>query len=137
MVKLEKAQAMSNLSKILHADDCADIRELTKMSLEILGGFKLLQCTNGQETLDQAEKFNPDLILMDVMMPVKDGPTAVRKLRQISVFSDTPVVFMTAKASSVDVERLKDEFKADVITKPFDPTALPDQLRSIWEKLAI
>lgn len=123
---------MAELRRILHAEDDEDIRVIAQMSLEALGGFELLQCENGAQALARAPDFAPDMFLMDVMMPEMDGPDAVRRLKETPEFAATPVVFVTAKASMADIGQLRSEFMAHVITKPFDPTALPDLLRSIW-----
>jgi len=125
---------MAELKRILHAEDEADIREIARMSLEMVGGFELLQCGTGEEVIRCAPDFKPDMLLMDVMMPGMDGQEAVRKLRQLEDFPDIPVVFVTAKASKVNVDYLRTEFEAEVITKPFDPILLPDQLRELWKK---
>ncbi|EAP77577.1 two-component response regulator [Roseovarius nubinhibens ISM] len=121
--------------KILHAEDDPDIREIARMSLEMIGGFEILQCASGEEVLKAANDFAPDMFLMDVMMPGMDGRESVRQLRQSANFAETPVVFVTAKASNVDVDQLKEEFEAAVITKPFDPITLPDQLKEIWSRM--
>ena len=127
---------MSDLKKILHAEDDPDIREIAMMSLEMLGGFELLQCGNGQEAVSQAKLFAPDMFLMDVMMPVMGGVDAVNELRRLPEFEQTPVIFVTAKASDGEVENLKKIHKADVITKPFDPTTLPEEIVCIWKRLS-
>ena len=121
--------------KILHAEDDPDIREIARMSLEMIGGFEILQCASGEEVLKAANDFAPDMFLMDVMMPGMDGRESVRQLRQSANFAETPVVFVTAKASNVDVDQLKEEFEAAVITKPFDPITLLDQLKEIWSRM--
>lgn len=135
ILPFQPVKSMVELRKILHAEDDADIREIAKMSLEMIGGFELLQCRNGEEAVRQAEAFGPDLFLMDVMMPDLDGREAMRRLRASGAFDATPVVFVTAKASTTDVEQLKDDFGAMVITKPFDPITLPDELRRIWQQM--
>jgi len=123
---------MSELRKILHAEDDPDIREIAKISLEMIGEFELLQCNDGFEAIKKAEFFAPDMLLMDVMMPGLDGPDAVEKLRRNTAFEKTPVVFVTAKATKDEVGLLEERFSAKVITKPFDPVSLPEQLRDLW-----
>ena len=127
---------MSELKRIIHAEDDPDIREIAKMSLEMIGEFELLQCNDGLEVLEKAGLFKPDLLLMDVMMPGMDGPEAVSALRKQDFFARIPVVFVTAKATNMEVGELEKKFGAKVITKPFDPISLPDQLRDIWLELA-
>lgn len=123
---------MTELRKILHAEDDPNIREIAKMSLEMIGGFEVLQCDSGEEAVKTAPDFQPDMLLMDVMMPGMGGQEAVRHLRQLEGFRNTPVVFVTAKATKVEVDQLRENFEASIITKPFDPITLPEQLREIW-----
>jgi len=123
---------MTELRKILHAEDDPNIREIAKMSLEMIGGFEVLQCECGEDAVNAAPGFQPDMLLMDVMMPGMDGQEAVKRLRQLEDFRDTPVVFVTAKASTAEISQLREDFEASIITKPFDPITLPDQLREIW-----
>jgi CheY-like chemotaxis protein len=77
-------------------------------------------------------EFGPDLILLDVMMPVLDGPTTFQALREIPALSATPVVFMTAKVQTEEVAFYRELGAVDVIPKPFDPMTLADQIREIW-----
>ncbi|WP_397543469.1 response regulator [Roseovarius salis] len=134
-LNISTAKPEAGLNKILHAEDDPDIREIAKMSLEAVGGFELLQCSSGEDALRMAESFGPDMFLMDVMMPGMDGRETVTRLREMAAFAQTPVVFVTAKAANTDVEPLKADFGAMVIVKPFDPIALPDQLRRIWDEM--
>lgn len=126
---------MRELKRILHAEDDPDIREITKLSLELIGEFELLQCHDGLEVVSKADAFRPDLFLMDVMMPSMDGPEAIETLRRQCRFETTPVVFVTARASNQEVGELERKFSARVITKPFDPVLLPVELRELWSKL--
>ncbi len=78
--------------------------------------------------------FDPDLILLDVMMPGMDGVETFQKLRQISNLKNTPVIFMTAKAQPAEIDHYKSLGCAGVIAKPFDPITLPDEVRTIWRE---
>ncbi|KKO02438.1 hypothetical protein LCGC14_0103930, partial [marine sediment metagenome] len=84
-----------SLEKILHVDDDADIRTIAHIALVTVGGFDVLQCESGQQALDRAEEFAPDLILLDVMMPGMDGEETLRSLRKLATTKDTPAIFMT------------------------------------------
>ena len=125
---------MRDLEKILHVEDDADIQTITRMTLETIGGFTVKSCSSGQEALDVAPEFSPDLILLDVMMPGMDGPTTLHELRKLPEIVATPVIFMTAKAQVHEVEGFKALGASDVITKPFDPMTLCDQLKEIWDR---
>ena len=124
--------AAGQLSKILYVEDDPDIQVVAQMALETVGGFTLCVCSSGQDALDQAVDFAPDLILLDVMMPEMDGPTTLVNLRNISALANTPAVFMTAKVMPSDVERYRELGAVDVIAKPFDPMTLAGRIQEIW-----
>ena len=125
---------MSNdLKRILYAEDEIDIQEIVKISLIELGGFDLQVCSSGEELLEEYAGFAPDLILLDVMMPVMDGISTFNTLKEMPDFTDTPVVFMTAKVQVNEVQFYKELGALEVISKPFNPMELPDMLRQIWQ----
>jgi CheY-like chemotaxis protein len=126
---------MTPLRHILHADDEPDIREIVRLSLEMLGGFELTQCASGIEAIEQASNAAPDMIILDVMMPGLDGEETFLRLREIEALSDTPILFMTARVSNSDFETLRALGAAEVLIKPFDPISLPEQLNEIWARL--
>lgn len=129
---MSKDEFMAKLKKILYAEDEEDIRAIAQIALEDIGGFTVKYCTNGQEALSAAQTFIPDLILLDVMMPLKDGLSTLRELRQIQKFSSIPAVFMTAKIQAQEIEEYKKMGVVDVIPKPFDPLELANKLNIIW-----
>lgn len=121
-----------SLTKILYAEDEPDIQSIAQMALEMMGGYTLEVCNNGQEALEKAEAFSPDLILLDVMMPFMDGPTALSEMRKIPALANTPVIFMTAKVQPQEIEEYKALGAIDVISKPFDPMTLPETVKALW-----
>ncbi|HEY9079933.1 response regulator [Magnetovibrio sp.] len=127
---------MSNgkLNKILYVEDDLDIQVVAQMALETVGGLTLSVCSSGQEAIDKAADFEPDIILLDVMMPDMDGPTTLANLRTIEHLQSTPAVFMTAKVMPSDVERYKQLGAVDVISKPFDPMTLAARIQTIWSE---
>ncbi len=125
---------MASLTKILYAEDEPDIREVAKLALEEVGGFTVKLCSSSMEALREVPLFQPDLVLLDVMMPGMDGPTMLHKLRESPQFSQTPIIFVTAKVQSKEVESFKALGALDVIAKPFDPMTLSDQVKAIWEQ---
>ena len=127
---------MSELRKILYADDEADLRRVVSMVLRKLGGFEVELCEDGAQALAAAERFAPDLILLDVMMPVMTGPEALEKLRENAATADIPVAFITAKVRPQDLEKLKSGKRIGVLTKPFESEMLSDQVRALWEELS-
>jgi len=122
------------LQKILYAEDETDIQSITKMALETMGGYELNVCNNGQEALDAALEFKPDLILIDVMMPIMDGPTAIEKIRQLPTLENTPFIFMTAKVQRTEIDQYISMGALDVIAKPFDPMVLSETVATIFER---
>jgi len=119
----------------MYIDDEPDVRKVARISLELVGGFKLCLCESGKEAIGKVESFAPDLIVLDVMMPGMDGPPTLAALREIEAISSTPVIFMTAKAQSAEIERYRSLGAIDVFTKPFQPMQLPARLRELWRRI--
>ena len=118
--------------RVLYVEDEDDIRAVAQIALDG-EGFELLPCASGQEALEKATDFSPDVILLDVMMPGMDGPTTLSQLRNIPQTANTPAIFMTAKVQPSEVAQLKSLGALDVIAKPFDPMGLADQLHAILD----
>lgn len=127
---------MTALQKILHVEDEPDIQAVTKLTLEQVGGFTVESCNSGAEALKIISSFEPQLIVLDVMMPGLDGPATLAEIRKIPDFADTPVIFMTAKAQSHEIEEFIELGAVAVITKPFDTATLSDEIRDIWAQTA-
>ena len=121
------------LSKILYVEDEPDIQAIVKLTLEQIGGFNLEICSSGQEAIDKGAAFEPDLILLDVMMPGLDGPSTLQELRRFDSLKGVPAVFMTAKVQPQEITQYKEIGAVDVIVKPFDPTTLSNTIVNIWE----
>ena len=122
------------LERILYVEDEPDIQAVARLALEQLGGFTVELCSSGAEALEKVPLFKPDLILLDVMMPGMDGPSTLQALRGLPETQGCPVVFMTAKVQPQEVEHYRQLGAVDVIPKPFDPMALADKVRAIWER---
>ncbi|HEX8551907.1 MAG TPA: response regulator [Abditibacteriaceae bacterium] len=119
------------LQKILMVEDEGDIQQIARFALEMVGGFTVEMCSSGDEALQTAPAFAPDLILLDVMMPSMDGPTTLSKLREIPSLTNTTVVFITAKVQPDEIGQYRALGAADVISKPFDPMTLSDKVRAV------
>ena len=117
--------------RILLVDDEDDVREVARLSLEMMGGFDVLPASSGVEALEIAGRERPDAIVMDVMMPDMDGPTTFRALRADPATQGIPVVLLTAKAQSTDRARLQELGVDGVLTKPFDPLTLAQEVSSL------
>lgn len=117
------------LLRVLHVDDESDIREVVDIALGLDPSLSLQGCASGAEAIKAASDWHPDLILLDVMMPGMDGPTTLAHLRESTETADIPVVFMTARAQSRELDHFLSLGAAGVITKPFDPMTLAAEVR--------
>ena len=122
------------LERILYAEDDSDIQQIAILALEAVGGFTVKACNDGSDALTVIENFNPQLLLLDVMMPNMDGPKALAKIREMDAFKKTPAIFMTAKVQQEEVKKYLDMGAIGVIAKPFDPMTLAVQIQDILEK---
>ena len=123
----------NTLTRILYVEDEPDIQAVARIALEAVGGFTLKVCSSGEEALQAAVEFGPDLLLLDVMMPGMDGPTTLLELRNFPELADVPAIFMTAKVQPQEIEQFKSCGALDVIAKPFDPMALSGQIVAAWQ----
>ncbi|WP_271143599.1 response regulator [Brevundimonas sp. NIBR10] len=115
---------------VLHVDDESDIREVAALALEMDPDVNVRSAASGGEALGVLESNTQiDVILLDVMMPELDGPGTLERLRTIPARADTPVIFMTARAQSHELERFLGLGALAVILKPFDPMTLGQQIR--------
>lgn len=112
----------------MFADDEPDILVIVKIALEVKG-FEVEVCDSGIEAIEKAPSFNPDLFLLDVMMPGKDGPATMQTLRQMPQTASTPVIFITARVQPHEIAHYKELGVIEVIPKPFNPLSLATQIR--------
>jgi len=123
------------LNRICYVEDDEDIQRIVRMSLERVGKMTVEVVGDPTMAIEAMTAFRPDLVMLDWMMPVMDGPTLFRQLKLRPETSALPVVFITARASQPDLDELKTLGAAGTISKPFSPKDLPDQLRAIWAAL--
>ena len=116
--------------RLLHVEDEPDIREVVEMSLALDPDITLKSCASGPEALVAVADWTPDVILMDVMMPKMDGPETLKHLREDARTAKIPVVFMTARAQTHEMEHFLSLGAAGVIPKPFDPMTLAAAVRA-------
>jgi CheY-like chemotaxis protein len=115
------------MKTILVAEDRDTSRELIRTLLEH-SGYKVLEASNGGDAIDLARETNPDLVLLDLQMPIKDGFQVLRELRSEQRFRSTPIVALTASAMQGDKERaLTDGFTA-YLTKPLSLSTIRKEL---------
>ncbi len=117
--------------RVLLVDDEDDIREVAGMSLETVAGWTILAARSGREGLKIAAEQQPDVILLDVMMPDMDGPSTFHNLQQTESTRAIPVIFLTAKAQMREQRGFRELGAQGVISKPFDPLTLADQVSEI------
>ncbi len=124
------------MRRILIIDDEDDIREVAALSLEATAGWQVLTASSGAEGITTAVAHQPDAILMDVMMPGMDGPTAFRQMQEEPALEGIPVLFLTAKVQGVDQRRFSNLGVAAVLNKPFDPLTLAQQVSEVlgWKE---
>lgn len=119
--------------RILVIDDEERIQEVIQISLEILNGWEVLTASSGREGLLKAQNQKPDAILLDVSMPQMDGFATLEKLRSNPATQSIPVIFLTAKVQLADRQQFAKLGMAGVITKPFDPLTLAEQVTAALE----
>ena len=123
------------LQRICYVEDDEDIQRIVRMSLERVGKMTVALVSDPTRAIETIAEFRPDLVMLDWMMPVMDGPTLFRQMKLRPETAQLPVVFITAKASQRDLDELKSLGAAGTISKPFSPKDLPEQLRAIWAAL--
>lgn len=125
---------MHSKKKILIADDEQDILDILRYNLES-EGFQVETVNNGISAIDTAKYFLPDLIILDVMMPFKNGVDACRELRKIPAFKQTLIVFLTAmNDESSEISGLESGAD-DYLTKPIRPKALISKVQSLFRRV--
>lgn len=116
--------------RILIVDDEQDLVAMVKMRLEALG-YDTLEAYDGQDALDKARKENPDLIILDLMLPKMDGYKVCRMLKFDEKYKKIPIIMFTARIQDSD-KGLGAEVGADAyITKPFEPQALLTKIEEL------
>lgn len=120
--------------KILVADDEPDILEIVGFNLQA-EGYEVFTAKNGDEAIDQAKKNNPDLIILDVMMPKKNGFEVCKILRLQPAFKDTLIIFLTAlNDESTEIKGLETGGD-DYITKPISPKVLISRVNALFRRV--
>ena len=121
-------------TKILLVDDEPDIVEIIRFNLE-QNGYQISTASDGLEAIKVAEKEIPHLIIMDVMMPNLDGIEACERLRQDDRFSDTIIMFLTARGEDYSYVAAFDAGADDYVTKPIKPKVLLSKVKGLLRRL--
>ncbi len=119
------------IKRIVCIDDDKNILEVNKKLLEASGGYQVACYTSGFEGIKSIKAQKPDLVLLDMMMPVMDGAAVLKVLRNDSETSMIPVIFMTAQKTPTDVKKYMDMGALSVITKPIDIEDFPFQMEML------
>ncbi len=124
---------MNEPIKILCVDDDHDIRTIAAMALGLDPGMEVRSVSSGIEMLAllRSDRWRPDAVLLDVMMPDMDGPASLKAVRAFAAYADLPVIFMTARAGKADIEAYRKLGVRGVIVKPFNPIHLADEVRTL------
>jgi CheY-like chemotaxis protein len=130
-IRAGRGAADLKIDKIMIVDDDDDIRTITELAVRRIGNWDVVSAASGGEALDLARREQPDVILLDAMMPVLDGPATMAKLREEPATAGIPVIFLTAKVQKHEVDSYLAQGAVGVIRKPFDATSLPDEIRGI------
>jgi len=116
------------------ADDDPFMRTVAKIGLERYGRLETLFTETGKDVLALARAWKPDLIILDVVMPDLDGPSALAALRNDSATCGIPVVFLTTRVFPHEVAKYRQLGVTEVISKPFSPVELSTILNDIWRR---
>lgn len=125
----------NTLQNILCVDDEQDILDIVQMCLSEIGNYNVTVIDSVVDAVYRLPSINPDLILMDMMMPSMNGMEAIRQVRAQEKFRDIPIVLMTARVQASEVQDYMTGGATAVIAKPFDPMTLAEQVQAIWDNI--
>jgi DNA-binding response OmpR family regulator len=121
--------------RILIVDDESSIRLVCQLNLDAVG-FQTLEAADGETALALARTEQPDLILLDVMLPGTTGWEVAAALGDEDATRDIPVIFLSAMADVTDLERGRQHGAVGYVTKPFDPVGIADVIESTLRRIA-
>jgi DNA-binding response OmpR family regulator len=121
-----------NRAKILVVEDDVNIVTTLQDRLDV-NGYRVVTACNGREGLEKAQTEKPDIILLDIIVPIMDGHEMLERLRQTDEGKDIPVIMLTARSQCHDIERATTLGIDDYIVKPFDLSELLAKLENVLE----
>lgn len=124
----------NTVKKILIADDEPDILEIIQYNLQN-EGYEVATAKNGNQAIEQAKHFNPDLIILDIMMPGKNGIEVCNILRMQPAFNDTLIIFLTALSDEGTEVKGLETGADDFITKPVSPKVLVSKVNALFRRI--
>lgn len=119
--------------KVLLADDEDDVKTVLKMFLETKG-YAVVTAFDGLDAIDQARAEKPDVILLDIMMPLIDGFEVCKKLKADPETAQIPVIMLSAASHSESVQKGLDAGAVDYMVKPFEPEQLEEMLADVLKR---
>jgi len=125
---------VKELISVVYVEDDPDIRELVEIIFERDSTLRLYTCGPVPDILERIRGAQPDIVLLDVMMPGMDGRTVANRMRADPALVSVPFVFMTAKARPQELAELYKLGALGVISKPFDAVTLPNDVRRLLTK---
>ena len=126
--------AANTVKKILIADDEPDILEIIQYNLQN-EGYEVATAKNGNEAIDMAKRFQPDLIILDIMMPGKNGIEVCNILRLQPAFNDTLIIFLTALSDEGSEVKGLETGADDYLTKPVSPKILVSKINALFRRV--
>ncbi len=127
---------MNNGKKILIADDEPDILEIIQFNLQA-EGYEVRTAKNGTEAIEKVKNFLPDLIILDIMMPGKNGIEVCNILRKQPLFKDTLIIFLTALSDENSEIRGLESGADDYLSKPISPKVLVSKVNALFRRINI
>ena len=132
MLGLFKTKKKTAKVKVLVVDDESDIVSTIQYRLKF-SEFDVITASNGKEGLEKAQKEKPDIVLLDINMPIMDGHEMLERLKSNPDLKDTPVIMLTAYSDKRDIVKASDHGVADYVTKPFDFAELMEKISNALE----
>jgi len=124
------------LTKIVFIDDEGDILWTVKKSLEVMGNYSVETAKNGKEGIALVKKVKPDLVLLDIMMPVMDGFETLKKLKETPDTAKIPVIMFTAREDDEAKIQAAELYNEDYITKGLDMPVLMQKIEEVLKRRA-
>lgn len=123
--------------RILVVEDNEDNRRILLYRLRKIGDFEILEAGNGEQAVAEVERGAPDLIFMDLKMPVMDGWEATRRIRQLDNGREVPIIALTAQAMAGDEQKALEAGCTDYLSKPVvDPSVVRDKMERLLGPLS-
>ncbi len=126
---------MNSGKKILIADDEPDILEIIQFNLQT-EGYEVATAKNGDEAIEKAKKFSPDLVMLDIMMPGKNGIEVCNVLRKLPAFKETLIIFLTAMSDENTEIKGLESGADDYLTKPISPKVLVSKVNALFRRVS-